>query len=368
MLWAFSAGMPGPESATRRCTWPSNHVETVMSRGFSRGFSATACAALLMRFSTTCCRPWPSPRPSGSAPLSSRSTMTSFSFRSYAMSASVRRMTSLRSRGTCSEPPEPLRANVRRLRTIRPARSACSWMTCRWPRSFLPSSFCSSRNSDRPAIEVSGLLSSCATPETSWPTAASFSLCTSCVSRTCCSVPSSTITTTLCSLVASRILAALRRRQGLGQRARLPHQGLVERGADDVLQRHVQQAGQRAVGAPHPPFLVHDRDAFAERVERRFPLLLRAPHHLEEARVRDHHGGVRRERGEQPDVLRREYALAGVGDDQRADHGAVRAERHGGRGGGVEALHDRRRLRAGVADQFEVLAPGGARDQPRVIA
>src|SRR6266566_2812857 len=84
-------------------------------------------------------------------------------------------------------------------------------MTWRWPRSFLPSSFCSSRNSESPAIDVSGLFSSCATPDTSCPTAASFSLCTSCVSSACCSVTSSTMTTTLCSVAAPGMRAALTR-------------------------------------------------------------------------------------------------------------------------------------------------------------
>ena len=94
---------------------------------------------------------------------------------------------------------------------MRPARSACSWITRRWPRSLLASSFCSSRNSESPAIEVSGLLSSWATPDTSCPTAASFSLWMSCDSICCWSVTSSTSTTTLASCSGLGMRAAFTR-------------------------------------------------------------------------------------------------------------------------------------------------------------
>src|SRR5207245_938616 len=126
------------------------------------------------------------------------------------MSSRVRWTTSLRF--TRARSPGPLRAKVRRFRTIRPARSACSWITCRWSRSLGPSSCCSSRNSASPAIEVSGLFSSCATPDTSWPTAASFSLWMSCASIACWSVTSSTSTTRPRPGPAPPIGAALRRR------------------------------------------------------------------------------------------------------------------------------------------------------------
>src|SRR3989442_1773832 len=126
------------------------------------------------------------------------------------MSSRVRWTTSLRF--TRARSPGPLRAKVRRFRTIRPARSACSWITCRWSRSLGPNSCCSSRNSASPAIEVSGLFSSCATPDTSWPTAASFSLWMSCASIACWSVTSSTSTTRPRPGPAPPIGAALRRR------------------------------------------------------------------------------------------------------------------------------------------------------------
>src|SRR5690349_4079113 len=92
-----------------------------------------------------------------------------------------------------------------------PRAIGCSWITRRWPRSLVGSSFCSSRNSDRPAIDVSGLLSSWATPDTSCPTAASFSLWIRCDSRACWSVTSSTSTTTLWSYAGAGMCAVVTR-------------------------------------------------------------------------------------------------------------------------------------------------------------
>ena len=106
----------------------------------------------------------------------------------------MRCATSSRSTTACSG--VPLRANVSRLATIRPARSACSWMTPRCSRASAGTRSCSSSSSDSPAIEVSGLFSSCATPDTSWPTAAIFSFWISWASSARWSVTSSTITTT----------------------------------------------------------------------------------------------------------------------------------------------------------------------------
>jgi len=120
-----------------------------------------------------------------------------------------------------------------------------------------------------------------------------------------------------------RPFAAARRRQELVQRVRFAEQRAGKRGADDVLQRHPEEARERAVGAPHAAFVVDDGNALAQRVERRLPLVLGAPHHLEEAGVRDHHGGMGGERGEEPDVFRNEHPFTGIGDEERADDRAV---------------------------------------------
>ena len=167
-----------------------------------------------------------------------------------------------------------------------------------------------------------------------------------------------------------RALAAARSRQELVQHAGVAEQRLAEPRADDVLERHAQEARQRAIGAPHVALIVNDGNAFAERVERRLPLLLGAAHHLEEARVRDDDGRVRRECRQQANVLGDEYAFSGVGDDQGADHSPVRAQGHRRGRGRLESFRNQRRdrPRAGVAHQLEVLVPGGPPDQTRVSA
>ena len=72
------------------------------------------------------------------------------------ISSEVREATSFRSTAAFSA--TPLRAKVSRLRTIRPARSAWSWITrrCSWGR--LGSGARSSSSSVRPAMEVSGIV------------------------------------------------------------------------------------------------------------------------------------------------------------------------------------------------------------------
>src|SRR5256885_10687061 len=84
---------------------------------------ALPISALFNRFRSTCCSAWRSPSTGGTVP-SSVSTTMSLRVRSKLMSSSVRWITSFKSTGACSA--GPLRANVSRLRTIRPARSACS--------------------------------------------------------------------------------------------------------------------------------------------------------------------------------------------------------------------------------------------------
>jgi len=165
----------------------------------------------------------------------------------------------------------------------------------------------------------------------------------------------------------SGALAAARRGQEILQRMRLPEQRFAERRADDVLQRRVEELGKRAIRALHASFVVHHGDALAQRVERRLPLLLGAPHHLEEPGVRDDDGGVGRQGREQPDVFGDKDALAGVRDHERADHDSVRPQRDGRRGGGFEALRDHRGLGAGIPDQLEVLPRRGAGDQAGIL-
>ena len=96
-------------------------------------------------------------------------------------------------------------------------------------------------------------------------------------------------------------------------------------------------------------------------------MLLGAAHHFEEPGVRDDDGGVGRQRREQPNVFGDKDALAGVGDDERADHDPVRPQRDGGGGGGLEALHDHRGLGAGIPDQLDVLPRRGPGDQAGIL-
>ncbi len=148
----------------------------------------------------------------------------------------------------------------------------------------------------------------------------------------------------------------------------LSEQRLGERRSDHTLERHAKQAGKRAIGAPDASFVVHHRDALAQGVERRLPLLLGAAHHFEEPGVRDDDGGVGRQRREQPNVFGDKDPLTGVGDDERADHDAVRAQRDGGGGSGLEALRDHRGFGAGIPDQLEVLPRRGTGDQAGIVA
>ena len=72
-----------------------------------------------------------------------------------------------------------LRAKVSNWRTIFAARSA-SWRITSTLRRVPSSSVRAARRSDQVRMVASGLLSSCATPETVWPSAAIFSACSNC--------------------------------------------------------------------------------------------------------------------------------------------------------------------------------------------
>ena len=148
---------------------------------------------------------------------------------------------------------------------------------------------------------------------------------------------------------------------------RLAQQRVAQVRPDDAGQRAAEQAGESAVRPAHPPLVVHHGDALAEGVEGGFPLLLGAAYHLEEARVGDDDCGVRRERGQEPEVVRDKEALAGVREHQRADDHAVGAQRHGRRRRRDDVAHETHRLPAGIAHQLEVLPADRAGDETGVV-
>ena len=151
--------------------------------------------------------------------------------------------------------------------------------------------------------------------------------------------------------------------QGLG----LPQQRIAQMLPHHRLDRPAQQRGERPVGAPHAPFLVHQRHALGEGVERRLPLVLRLAHEIEEAGVGEHDGGVRCERGEQADVFRREAAGARIGDQQRAHRDAVGVQRHRRGGVGLDVPQQARRPATGVAHQLELVAAQRACQQASIV-
>ena len=148
----------------------------------------------------------------------------------------------------------------------------------------------------------------------------------------------------------------------------LAEQRLAQVLAHHRLDRSPEQRGERSVRPAHAALLVHDRHPLAQRVERRLPLLLRLAHEIEETGVGEHHGGVRGERGEQPDVLGREAAPARIGDEQRPHRHAVGVQRHGGGGVGLDLREQAGGSAAGVADQLELLSGERAGQQARVGA
>ena len=163
-------------------------------------------------------------------------------------------------------------------------------------------------------------------------------------------------------------VAAARGREQIDQCVRFAEQCVAERGADQLGQRHPQQARQRAVRAAHQPLRVHHRNPLAQGVERRLPLLFGPPHHLEEACVGDDHCRMGGQGRQQPNVFGCEQAFARISDDERADHGAVGAQRHGGSGSSLYFADNARGLRTGIAHQLEVLAPRRPCHQPGVVA
>ena len=164
-----------------------------------------------------------------------------------------------------------------------------------------------------------------------------------------------------------RPVAPSRRREQLEQGGRPLEERVGQVAPDHRGDRDAQEGGQRAVRPAYLAGVVHHGDAPGERVERRLPLLFRVAHHLEEARIGDHDGGMRRDRREQADVLRRERAISRVGNDERPDHHAVRAQRHGGRRFGHDPLRQGRGLAARAADQLEPLATERSRHEARIV-
>ena len=177
ILGCTSSAMPGPSSlisSTTRSSAASCHVRTIsVPRPLS---DAMACSALISRFNSTCLSCWASAN-TGGRPVASASIVVTFETRwSYDRSDRVSRTTWFRS--TSPRVVWCLRANVSRLRTILAARSASPRMMPT-PRPVSASSDRPARRSDQVRIVASGLFSSCATPDTVWPSAASFSFCSS---------------------------------------------------------------------------------------------------------------------------------------------------------------------------------------------
>ena len=245
---------------------------------------------------------------------------------------------------------------------MRPARSAWSWMTRRCSRGKSGCGSRSSSSSVRPAIEVSGLLSSCATPETSWPIEAILSFWMSWASRIRCSVTSSTRMTTgrlrarpprsakgaavrrstRSALLQPRPPAAPVRSPRLGRRDQLVHRLVAcPKSVSQKLRPtsscsvSLGQRRERAVGPEHRAGRAHHGDALGQRVEGGLPFLLAPAHDLVEPAVGQHHRGVGGHGREQPEILGRERAALPVGHGERAHGDALRAERrHRGRAHG----------------------------------
>ena len=163
-------GMPGPLSTTERIT-PSedSRVRTISRRSAPR--LESACSALTMRLSTTCSSAPGSPITAERPVSKSRRTSMPAVCSAYCCSESTRSVMVLRFTG--SRPPAPCcRAKESMLSTIAATR-VLSWMmissACRC------SSPAASRTSScaKLLMEASGLLTSCATPAASSPTAAS---------------------------------------------------------------------------------------------------------------------------------------------------------------------------------------------------
>ena len=191
MRRSVSSSIPGPSSweltriAPSRCS-----VRTV---SVPRPLAASIdCSALMITLRKTCWIWFVSTIVLGSFGSSSRFRSMLFTCRSYVRISKTRsssRLTLASSFSACLR-----RANESRFWTILAARSASSWIVS------MSRSVCSSRSRassswEKPMMPVSGLFSSCATPETSCPTDTIFSDCTSrsCISRS--SVTSRTITT-----------------------------------------------------------------------------------------------------------------------------------------------------------------------------
>ncbi len=71
---------------------------------------------------------------------------------------------------------------------------------------------------------------------------------------------------------------------------------------------------------------------------------------------------------EETDILGHENTLPRVGDHERADNDAVRAQRDRGSRGRLNTIDDFGRLGTRVTHELEMLPPGGTDDQPLVVS
>ena len=126
-------------------------------------------------------------------------------------------------------------------------------------------------------------------------------------------------------------IALPRCREQLEQGGGGAEQGLAQIASDHGGNGRAEHCREGAVGPRDAPVIVHHRDPFRQRVERRLPLLLRVLHHLEKAGVRDHDGGVSGHGGEQPRVLGPKGTVARVRDHERADDDPMRPQWDGRR-------------------------------------
>ena len=146
----------------------------------------------------------------------------------------------------------------------------------------------------------------------------------------------------------------------------IAEQRRAELAPHDLGHGGVEQQRERPVGTADPARVVHHRDPLAQGVERGLPLLLGAPHQIEEPRVGERDRRVGRDGREQAYVFRRERPGARVRHNERADDDAVRPERHRGGGGDLNAVPEGRRRAIRPEGELQPLPPERARQQPGV--
>ena len=258
----------------------------------------------------------------------------------------------------------------------------------------------------KPMTLVSGLLSSCATPATSWPIADSFSAWSSCAcvdfsrSRVAVSWPFAFASSSLsaCSRRAMRVSsvtflatwttdAPVRQPVGrerrhaedllAGQRdlgafraflqqrpadrarraAAAAEPDLVARDARQFRDRTFQQRRQRGVAAQQLAALVEDRDRIADRVERPLPLLLAAADRVVQPRVLHRDDDLAGNQRQQTLVGEVEAARTRRAETENADERAAGDERQADAAAKRQVrAHGRRLLHLEVFDD-----DGGAR-------